>query len=189
MSPMYRDLEQTIRRVKKNQALLFAPSFIPIFVQTASKTVANTVTETTLLTTGIGSLSVSANRFLPGTTLKVKASGYHSTDASPPKLTITVKLGTISLGFTQITHIGATSSDGWLLDLDATCRTPGVGGQFYAQGKVLVAENTPFWPMTNSSLIYIDTTASQTVDITATWDTAESTATITCTNVEIYLVH
>lgn len=156
------------------------PNLMPIFAQTASVTVANTASELTLVGSGYGSLTLPANFFITGKTIKVTVSGVRSATAAPT-IQIKVKLGsTTVLDSTAVTSGNQTNQafviQGWI-----TCRSAGGSGTVFCQGVYSEVGNAQFG-MANTGTQTIDTTTTQTVNVTVQWGTASSSNTITATN-------
>lgn len=63
-----------------------------LFVQTASATIANSTTETTISSTGVGRLTLPANFFIIGRTIRITGRGFHSSTANP-NITLKIKFG------------------------------------------------------------------------------------------------
>lgn len=63
-----------------------------IFSQTATRTITNTTTETSQFSTGVGTLTLPANFFKVGKTIRLMLRGYISTTGTP-NATIRIKLG------------------------------------------------------------------------------------------------
>ena len=154
-----------------------------IFSQTASVTVGNTVAETTIIGSGVGSTTLQANYLKQGKTLKIRAWGYHSS-VSNPNITIRVKIGSTVVLTTGAVASHASTNDGFTIDSWVTCRTTGQTGTVFAQGTYTEISN-PVFEMTNTTTSTIDTTASQTIDITVQWGTQSNSDTLTATNVVI----
>jgi hypothetical protein len=153
-----------------------------VFSQTNTVTVANSNTETTILGTGTGSLTLPANYLVAGRTIKITLLGVISTDLTP---TINV---TASLGSTDVLTTGTvttnTVSDS-LVECVCymTCKTAGATGTVYSQGYFRQDQGgITSYPMANTTTATIDTTSSQTINITITWGTASAFNTITSTN-------
>ncbi len=160
-----------------------------LFTQTADATVANTVTETTLVGTGVGSMTLPANFFAVGKTLRIKMHGYHSSTASPT-IRIKVKLG--STVVLDTTAVGSKNGTNEAVEMDGviTCRTTGATGTVYSQGQYHELQNPAVdAPMLNTTATTIDTTASQVVAITAEWGTADPGNTITSTNLVLEVLN
>lgn len=152
-----------------------------LFTQTADKTIANTVTETTLFGTGVtvgGGLTLPANFFVAGKTLKLHIHGYHSSTGNP-NVTIKIKLGsTVVATATGVSGNGAT--DGFFFDGEITCRTTGATGTVSAGGQYDEVHTSGLnLGIVQTGTTTIDTTASQVLDVTVTWGTADAGNTIT----------
>ena len=155
-----------------------------VFVQTASQTVANTVTETTLTATGVGTLTLPANFFVSGKTIRIKASGVVS-DTGTPTNTVNIKLGGTTVATTgAVAFSGALSNNAWFIEAEITCRTTGVGGTVFVQGRFDV-EPGNFEGMPNTTTDTVNTTTTLLIDVTFTWGTASASNTITCTNLTV----
>ena len=152
-----------------------------LFVQTNTVTVANTTSETTLSGSGVGSLVLPANFLITGRSLRVRGFGYHSSTGNPT-ITLKFKLGSIVVGTITGTS-GNGSNDGFEFDGILTCRTTGASGTVFVQGRYEELQNSGLREGGgNTSTTTIDTTASQTVSITAQWGTANAGNTISLTN-------
>lgn len=165
-----------------------------LFTQTASQTVTNTVTETTIIGTGVGTLTLPANFFVAGKTIRMRIGGIYTTPlAAVPSLLIKVKYGTTIIATVTTTSLlsGATNLefDGEIL---ITCRTTGATGTVMTHGDIEyatgVAGTISVDPLNNAgATTTIDTTASSALNVTIQWDTNTSTrsATSTITTVEV----
>lgn len=153
-----------------------------IYSSTASATVANTVTETTIVGSGVGTVTLPANFFTAGKTIRLRMTGIHSSVSSA---TIQIR---IKLGSTTILDTGAHTSHNdtnALTNIEAiiTCRTTGASGTFIGQGEyVEVGASPDIAEMVNTTTTVVSTTASQTVAVTAQWGSASASNTITITN-------
>ena len=152
-----------------------------LFTQTSTVTVANTVTETAITDGGVGSLVLPANFFIAGRTIKLVGAGYHSNNNSDT-LRIRVKFGSTAILDTGAQASGASSNDGFQLAAFITCRTTGASGTIMAQGEYKEYTGTPSshdtYQLVNTSTTTIDTTASQTISVTAQWAVASASNTI-----------
>lgn len=153
-----------------------------IFTQTADKTVTNTVTETSIVGTGIGTLTLPANFFVAGKTIRFRIGGIYSTPSlATPSVLIKVKYGSTVLASVTTSSLlsGATTLefDGEIL---VTCRTIGGSGSVAIHGDIEystgVAGTIAVDSLNNvGATATIDTTASSLLDVTITWDSATST--------------
>jgi hypothetical protein len=159
-----------------------------LFTQTADATCANTTTETTLTSTGVGTLTLPANFFVPGKTIKLQAYGFHSS-TSGTTVTIRVKLGSTTI-LTASGTSGPDTNAGVIMDTVITCRTTGASGTVAGQGVYTEIGNSPnFRQMTNTAAVTVDTTASQAITMTAQWGAASAGRTITVTNLSVQVLN
>jgi hypothetical protein len=164
-----------------------------IFTQTADKTVTNTVTETSIIGTGVGTLTLPANFFVAGKTIRLRVGGVYSTPALGGAVTVRVKYGATTLASVTTTSLlgGAASLefDGEVL---ITCRTTGATGTVMTHGDIEYATGVSGTiavnPLNNGgATTTINTTTSNLLDVTAQWDlaTADRIAKSTVTTVEV----
>ena len=161
-----------------------------LFSTTNSTTVTAT-SPTTLLGTVTGSKTVPANTFTAGQVLEFVAQGYYTTPATPVSLTITLNIGgTIRITTGAVVQIASVTTGVWRLRCAVTTRTAGASGTqianciFEETGATLTPGEAP---MQTSSTWTIDTTATQVIDLVATWSTAVGSPTITSTNVAAWI--
>ena len=155
---------------------------LPIFAQTQTVTVANTAAETTLVGTGQGSVTLPANFFYAGKSIKLTMLGYHSSTANP-NITINLKLGGTTISTTGAHSSGNGSNDVFKIENWITCRTAGATGTIFAQGEYDEIHTSGLVAgMPNTGTDTIDTTGTLAVNITVTWGTADPGNTISATN-------
>ena len=149
-----------------------------VFAQTGnSTTITATTTEGTLIGSGVGSLTVSANSFQVGDSFKGVIIG-HLSCVGTATLHIRIKTASgILLVDTGAMTMNATTNKHWKLDFDFTVRQIGAvtvasiasGGLFaYTKNSGLNFEGVNFSIVNNTTF---DTTVSNTLDITAQWNT------------------
>ena len=149
-----------------------------LYAQTASSTpVTATAVESNLLDGGLGSLTIPANGFQVGDSFKGVLIG-HLSCVGTATLHIRIKTAAgILLADTGVMTMSATTSKHWKLDVDFTVRTLGVatvasiasGGLFaYTKNSGLNFEGVNFSIINNTTF---DTTISNTLVITAQWNT------------------
>lgn len=152
-----------------------------LFSQTATVTVANTTTETTLISTGIGTVTLPTNFFVAGKTIRIKAWGYMSSTGNPT-LTVKLKLGSTTV-CTYTGTSGNPSNNSWQVDSVITCRTTGSSGTVFGQGLFEEVHGSGLVVGSdNTATTTINTTSSLAVNLTAQWGTANAGNTITITN-------
>lgn len=160
-----------------------------LFTQTANATVSNTSTETTVLGSGVGSLTLPTgllNR--AGSTLRVRVGGTFSTKAtSAGNLTVRVKIG----GTTVISRAGGltdnvTASDAYFEAVATiTTRTTGATGTTMAYGAVRLDTGAfqigpSEWNMQGTAQpVTVDLTGTPALDVTAQFQTADASNTVT----------
>ena len=160
-----------------------------LFSQIADKTVANTTTETTMFDTGYGNLTLPANFWIIGRTIRGSFHGSIATTGTPTAR-LKLKLGsTTILDTTAVTLNSITGT----VDISGTftlvCRTTGVSGSIVGDIQfVYYASQGGGGPQAINSVPAIttfDTTASGALDLTWTWDTASASNTITTQTMSI----
>lgn len=162
-----------------------------MFTATADATVANTTTETTILGSGVGSKTIQANTLSVGKTYRITVRGNLSTTALP-SLRIRVKYGaTVLLDTSAITTVGALTNAYFSTVAVITCRTTGATGTVSVSGDIEYNNGTTRQATgaVNTSTVTIDTTASGTLDVLATWGAASSGNTITGQDVMIEVLN
>lgn len=153
-----------------------------IFTQTATRTIANTVTETSLLSTGVGTLTLPANFFVAGKTIRITIGG-NVADTGTPTVQLRLKVGgTTLIDSGAITFSSLTTTEEFRCVADIVCRTAGVGGTVagdvwltYDTSSGSSAVNGLDIPVATASL---DTTVSGALDLTFQWGTASASNTI-----------
>ena len=154
-----------------------------IFTQTADQTIADDANEITLFGSGVGTLTLPANFWTVGKTIRIEIHGDFA-DTGNPTADIHVFYGATKLSDSSpITLSGLSATEGWETRVLITCRSTG------ATGTVETHIDWEYETTTGSSLIErldvagtittIDTTASGALDITFTWGTAAAANTIT----------
>jgi len=153
------------------------------FAQTADKTIANTVTETTLFGTGVGTLTLPANFWVVGRTVRITISGDFA-DTGTPTARVKAKFGATTLIDSTALAIPALSgTEEWDTHILITCRT--TGGTGTLETNIIFEYETTTGasaierfdiPGTNT---VVDTTASGALDATFQWGTASASNTLT----------
>lgn len=146
----------------------------PRMVGTANATLANSVAETSLLASGTGNRTIAANTLAIGTAIKIHIRGTIR-NTGTPTLQLKMKLdsGTIcDTGAITMPAIAAASP--FELDAEFAIRTIGAGGTCI--GNLLLKVGNTTWNMgsVQTATTAINTTAARTVDVTATWGTANA---------------
>lgn len=164
-----------------------------IFAQTANAVITNTTTETSAIGTGVGSTTLPANFFsTAGKTIRIEGAGIYSAAAiAPGNLVINVKLGSVIIATTTLGAIlSGASSLGYEFECKITCRTAGTSGTVMTTGNIDYASTSTgtrlFGDLNNSGAVStINTTVTQTLNVTVTWATASASNIVTALNCTI----
>lgn len=159
------------------------------FVQTADGSCANTTTETAITSTGVGSLTISANDPVAGDNYRLTLRGFHSTVSGGGTYQLKVYIGSTAICLTSSTFVNTSGSNfGWEAVCDFTFRTVGASGTVYSFGRnerftgAAAATVLQMIGSTINSTTTIDTTASMVVSAKITWAAANAANVVTCTN-------
>jgi hypothetical protein len=162
----------------------------------AATTAGGSASELTLIGTGVGTLTLPANFFEPGKTLRFRADGYFRSTDLGPTLNVKFKFGSTSVLTTGATALGlvAATDRPWRCTGTITCRTTGATGTVHGQGvwemlDLTTAIGSPTWiEMVRTGALTVDTTAAIVVDLTHQWGTSNASNIVTCTNFAIEVV-
>lgn len=158
------------------------------YIATANGGMTNTTNETSLIGSGVGTLTIPANSFAVGDTIRITLKGIYGSKASGAgTLTVACKLNSTSLASGSGDINDNETNNQWALHMLVTVRSIGATGSVYAQGYAMYkytqgTAQTMMWPFNVTSATTIDTTAAQVLDITGAWGTADAANTISCTN-------
>ncbi len=151
-----------------------------LFNQIGSSTpVTNTLTETSIISSGVGTLSVPANGFTQGSAFRAILTG-HISAVNNHNLRIRIKTGAVILADTGDITMGGTTDKHWRLEVFFTINSIGAagvasistGGSFmYVKNASTAFEGSTFSTENNTTF---DTTINNTLSITAQWDTANT---------------
>jgi len=147
------------------------------FVSTSSSSaISSTATETTFSVSYALPADVLTKA---GAVLRVRASGHYSTSGAP-YLTLRAKVGGQTLAEALLATASNAANYGWSLETDAVVRFTGSSsfnlqrGYSYFSTAGASTVSSALWGQGS-----LDTTTSQTVQITATWSTASTSNTVT----------
>jgi hypothetical protein len=149
-----------------------------LYVQkTASTAISNTTAETAFNQTA----TVPANSlFLPGTVLKIRASGkFSKTSGSTVNFDVRIKLGGLVLTAANVNVINGAVDYAWYATAEIVVLSTGSSGSIRRAGGELgfaFTDSTPAWNVGDSTL---NTTTDQTVTVTVTPSVASTSNTIT----------
>jgi hypothetical protein len=159
---------------------LTTPLVGTIFTATGTATVTTTTTETTILGSGVGTKTLPANFLVAGKTIRITVKGIMS-NAAAETLRIKVKAGSTVLLDTTATTVSGTLTNAYFQASGSfTCRTTGGSGTVFPSGSIgyLNAGTGQGIPMVATAAVTLDTTASQALDVTATWGSASASDSI-----------
>jgi hypothetical protein len=146
-----------------------------LYSQTAqSATVTNTVTETSIVGSGVGALTVPANFFTVGDSYHGKIGGVISSQ-NGDTIEIRIKTAGVTLASTGVITLEVATTLGWELELDFTIATIGATGSICTNGNFAYNRNTgSLEGFVFQDVQAIDTTVSNTLDITVEWGQAKT---------------
>lgn len=157
-------------------------SYSLLFTQTANADVNNTAAETTLIGTGTGSATFTANLLTAGKTFRVIQKGFISTTSPADTCNLRVKIGgtTVSTIAIDTSSMGASQTNvPYFLEYLIVCRTTGASGTVMITGTITYPVPTAFGIPTpvvqaigSSSTVTVNTTGTLANDITADWANA-----------------
>ncbi len=138
----------------------------------ASSAVTNTTTETAF---DNSSVVIPANTLNAGDVIRVRAQGTNTSGNSTDTLTIKLKVGTTVIVATAAVDVTDGGGDVFWIDAEIVIRTTGGTGTFVAGGTqgLGVPGTVTAKPWLKASTT-IDTTAAQTLTVTATWSVASA---------------
>lgn len=131
-----------------------------LFSQTNTVTVTNTNTETTLVGTGVGSLTITPDKWVVGKTYRFTAYGVLGTDGTnPATTTFQAKLNSTTIAATSGLFQGTgTTGRNYTISMTFVCRATGSTGAVFSEG---------FYTDKNAAINLFDNgTFSTTVDMT-----------------------
>ena len=160
------------------QSIIDLSSVSGLYAQTAtSPSVTNSTVESTIIDGGVGTLTVPAKGFVVGDSFKATLTG-HVSSANNEGLHIRIKSGSVVLADTGVITMPTTTTKHWTLDITFTIRAIGAagvasiasGGMFtYNKNSSNALEGVNFSTENNTTF---DTTAANTLDVTAQWSGA-----------------
>ena len=151
-----------------------------------SATVTNTTTETSIVGSGKGSLTISPNTFLRGDSYHAKIGGVISAQ-NGDDITINIKTGATVLATTGAISLSPVTALGWECELDFTIASVGATGSMCTNGNFAYNRYTgSLEGFVFQDVQPIDTTISNTLDITVTWGQAKTQDQIYSANFVLY---
>jgi hypothetical protein len=164
-----------------------------LFVQNNTVNISNTTVESTILGTGFGTKTLAENFLTVDKTLRVTVRGYMN-EVSTPTIRVRLKLGSTNIfdsGAVNINNLGGTNKYFDAI-FDITCRTVGVNGTVFPQGRWQYTANSGVSYLIDGVVLAasaIDTTISQTIDLTVKWGSASVNNNVNSTNATIEIIN
>jgi len=162
------------------------------YAQTANSATINTVGEQSIVGTGVGSLSIPANIFAVGDSFHGKMGGIINATGGGGRseFTIKIKTGTTILASTGVFDLDTATNQGWELELDFTIAVIGATGTICTNGNFAYTKdnNRQVFGYIFQDVQPIDTTASNTLDITVQWNVLNPGDDIYSANFVLYKV-
>jgi len=157
----------------------------PLFVSTADAQAVNTAAPASLVTAGVGSMAIGANRLAVGSLLRLKARGLLSTkQLGAGTLRLDVGLGAQTVSTGNISAPANVSGMFWELEVEAVCRTDGSGGTFIAHGvfktQIVATGQVYAWPLVMTQAAALNTTISNLVALSAQWSVPDAANDLRC---------
>jgi len=182
----------TQKALTSNQAGINQVIAGTIFTGTSDVTVSNSNTETTIVPTGVGTMTLPANFFTAGKSIKIDMWGIWEADTIAPTFEIRAELGGTLLCTTSAQTMTTCEGGQWHAEILLTCRTTGAAGTMFSQGEVRfnhdATAGATHW-MRRSTTTTHDTTASNLLDVTFTANTADPDNLITTTNITVTVLN
>jgi len=163
------------------------------YAQTANSATINTTGEQSIVGTGVGSLSIPANIFAVGDSFHGKMGGLINATGGGGRseITIKVKTGTTILASTGVFDLDNATNQGWEVELDFTIAVIGAAGTICTNGNFAYTKdnNRQVFGYIFQDVQAIDTTVSNTLDITVEWNVLNSGDDIYSANFVLYKVY
>jgi len=161
-----------------------------LFNQTSPGPTINTAPEQSIVGTGVGSLTVPANSFVVGDGYHAKIGGRLNATGGGGRseIIIRVKNGTTVLASTGIFDLDTATNQGWECELDFTVAAIGTTGSIVTNGNFAYTKdgNRQVFGYIFQDSQTIDTTVSNTLDITVEWNVINAGDDIFSANFVLY---
>jgi hypothetical protein len=177
--------------VSVNTALLHSGG---LYAQTAPSTIVTGTTPQTLINGGVGTITVPANGFQIGDSFVAYFSGKMSS-VNNAVLEIHVVADGDTLADTGLMTLSATTNKDWEMFINFTVRTIGASGvaSIATSGRFSYNKNSGSQPESigffNLNNTTFDTTISNTLNVTAKWDTSSPTDKIQTEMFNLYRIY
>lgn len=170
-----------------------------LFTQTASVTATDTTSAVTLVGAGVGTMTLPANYFVAGKTIRLKARGYYSndeSDAADITLRFSIGTGSASNNVTITSPAASLASGdivqkGWECEFIATCRQTGSTATIIVEGSATFdpgAAGVQYGSMVvNTAAANVNTANGRTVDLLYLQNSAGGGGTNNCVCTQLTL--
>ncbi len=163
------------------------------YAQTVQSATINTAPEQSIIGTGVGSLSIPANAFSIGDSFHGKMGGVINATGGGGRseITIRIKTGTTVLASTGVFDLDNATNQGWEIELDFTLATIGAAGDICTNGNFAYTKDgsRQVFGYIFQDVQPIDTTISNTLDITVEWNVLNGGDDIYSANFVLYKVY
>lgn len=163
-----------------------------LYAQTVQSATINTAPEQSIIGTGVGGLSIPANVFKVGDSFHGKLGGLLNATGGGGRseIIVKVKAGATILATTGIFDLDTATNQGWELELDFTLATIGAAGSICTNGNFAYTKdnNRAVYGYIFQDVQTIDTTVSNTLDITVEWNVINGGDDIYSANFVLYKV-
>lgn len=167
-----------------------ATTLYGLYAQTVQSATINTTGEQSILGTGVGSLSIPADVFAVGDSFHGKIGGLINATGGGGRSEITfkIKAGTTILATTGAFDLDNATDSGWEIELDFTIATIGATGTICTNGNFAYNKdgNRSVFGKIFQDVEPLDTTVSNTLDITVEWNVLNSGDDIYSANFVLY---
>jgi len=174
-------------------ALSFGGTTNGNYSQTTDSSIINTTGEQSIVGTGVGSLSVPANAFAVGDSFHAKIGGKINATGggSRSEIIIRIKTGSTVLASTDVFDLDNATDQGWECELDFTIASIGASGTICTNGNFCYTKDGDrrINGYIFQDLQTIDTTVSNTLDITVEWNVLNTGDDIYSANFVLYKVY
>jgi len=163
------------------------------YAQTANSATINTTGEQSIVGSGVGSLSIPADAFIVGDSFHAKIGGVLNATGGGGRseLIVNIKTGATVLASTGVFDLDNANNQGWECELDFTIAAIGATGSICTNGNFAYVKDND---RKVSGYIFqdvqtIDTTVSNTLDITVEWNVLNAGDDIYSANFVLYKVY
>ena len=164
-----------------------------LYAQTVQSALINTAPEQSIIGTGVGGLSIPANGFSVGDSFHGKIGGLLNATGGGGRseIIVKVKAGATILASTGIFDLDTATDQGWELELDFTLASIGATGSISTNGNFAYTKdnNRTVYGYIFQDVQTIDTTATNTLDITVEWNVLNAGDDIYSANFVLYKVY